>query len=161
MLVPAEQPHMIGAYLGSDGSCYEAIKIPAGGTREALSPEALLERRNLIRIQERRTAFKRAVKMMADAGKRAIDQAGLTVDNITWWIPHQANLRIIRECGKELGIPEARTIIVIEHCANSSSASIPIALAKAVHAGKIRRGEFLLLTSVGAGMIHAGVVFRW
>lgn len=139
VLVPAAQPHLMGSHLGADGSFYEAISIPAGGTREPLTVEALLERQNLMRMQDGRIVFKKAVKMMAEAGRRALDHAGLTVADIAWWIPHQANLRIIQECGKALGIPLCRTIIVIDHYANSSAATIPIALAEAAGSGRIDR----------------------
>ena len=97
---------------------------------------------------------------MAEAGRRALDDAGLTIADVAWWIPHQANLRIIEECGKALGIPASRTVIVVDHCANSSAATIPIAWSEASGLGKIRPGEILLLTSAGAGMISAGVILR-
>lgn len=160
VLVPCGQPHVLGSHLGADGSCYAAIQIPAGGTREPLTVEGLTERRNLIRIEDGRSAFKQAVKMMAEAGRLALDEAGLTVADVAWWVPHQANRRIIEECGNALGIAPCRTVIVIDRFANSSAATIPIALTEAAGSGRIRPGEILLLTSAGAGMISAGVVLR-
>ena len=87
--------------------------------------------------------------------------ANVRAQEINWWIPHQANLRLIRETGDLLGIPMEKTVTVIDRYANSSGATIPIALADAVAAGTIRRGELLLLTAVGAGMTNAGMILRW
>ncbi|MFN3326673.1 MAG: beta-ketoacyl-ACP synthase 3 [Bryobacteraceae bacterium] len=161
VLVPSETPHLLGQYLGADGSHYDAIKIPAGGTREPLTSESLQSGRNLMQIQDGPRSFKHAVRLMATAGRQALSAAALTPDAIGWWIPHQANLRLIRETGKALGIPNDRTIVTIDRYANSSAATIPIALAQAVAANRIHRGDTLLLTSVGAGMINAGLVLKW
>jgi 3-oxoacyl-[acyl-carrier-protein] synthase III len=98
---------------------------------------------------------------MADAGIQAMREANVRAQEINWWIPHQANLRLIRETGDILGISMENTVTVIDRYANSSGATIPIALAEAVAAGTIRRGELLLLTAVGAGLTNAGMILRW
>jgi 3-oxoacyl-[acyl-carrier-protein] synthase-3 len=98
---------------------------------------------------------------MTEAGERAMAAAGLTARAIDWWIPHQANRRITQEVGQRLGISAERTIDTIQELGNSSAATIPMALAGAVQAGHIRRGHYLLLTAVGAGVISAGVVVQW
>lgn len=147
VLVPSKTSSILGMHLGSDGSHYDAIQIPAG--------------RTTIQIPDSQRAFKHAVKLMAMAGRSALRSAQMASGDIDWWVPHQANLRIIREVGEALKIPMNRTIVVIDRYANSSAATIPIALADALHAGKIKRGHRILLTSVGAGMIHAGIVLRY
>jgi 3-oxoacyl-[acyl-carrier-protein] synthase-3 len=112
-------------------------------------------------MQRGKGLFRSAITLMAQAGRKALEEAHLTADEVDWWVPHQANLRMIQEAGRILGIAPERTVTVIHRYANSSAATIPIALDHAVAAGHIRRGQVLLLTAVGAGMVHAGVVLRW
>jgi 3-oxoacyl-[acyl-carrier-protein] synthase-3 len=161
ILAPAEPSHMLGSYLGADGSAYDAIGIPAGGSRESLTPTGLIEGRHLMTMRKGPSLFKNAVNSMAFAGKEAMKASGLQAAGIDWWIPHQANLRLTRDAGVLLGIPPERTISVVEQYGNSSAATIPIAMAHGVESGRVRRGQILLLTSVGAGMITAGLVLRW
>jgi 3-oxoacyl-[acyl-carrier-protein] synthase-3 len=161
VLVPADPPHVLGSYLGADGSAYNAIGIPAGGTREGLTPAGLIEGRHLMTMRKGPSLFKNAVNSMAFAGKEAMKVSGLQAAGIDWWIPHQANVRLTQDAGVLLNIPPERTISVVEQYGNSSAATIPIAMAHGVESGKLRRGQTLLLTSVGAGMINAGLVLRW
>jgi 3-oxoacyl-[acyl-carrier-protein] synthase-3 len=161
VLMPSTEPHVLGSYLGADGSRYDDILIPAGGSREPLSAESLAQGRHLMTIQRGKGLFRHAARMMADAGMRALAAAGMTSDVIDWWIPHQANLRMMQESGRLLGIPEARTIAVVDRYANSSAATIPIALDHAVRCGRVKRGDVLLLTAVGAGMLSGGLVVRF
>ena len=105
--------------------------------------------------------FREAVHAMASAGKAALQNAGIAASAIDSWVPHQANARIIQESGAILNLPPERTINVVAQYGNSSAASIPVALAHAVDSGQVQRGNVLLLTAAGAGMINAGVVLRW
>jgi len=157
---PTEPSKFLGSYLGSDGSSYDTIAIPAGGSREPLTPEALMSGRNLMTMRRGQSLFKEAVHAMAFAGKEAMKAARLTAEAIDWWIPHQANARIIRDAGKLLGIPADRTISVVEKYGNSSAATIPIALADGIDSGRILPGQTLLFTAAGAGMVSAGLVVR-
>jgi 3-oxoacyl-[acyl-carrier-protein] synthase-3 len=161
VLIPDRQPHILGFHLGADGSSYDSILIPAGGTREPMTTESVLAGRHFITMAKGASVFRNASQKMADAGIQAMHQANVGAPEIDWWIPHQANLRLIRETGNLLGIPKEKTVTVIDRYANSSGATIPIALAEAVAAGTIRRGELLLLTAVGAGMTNAGMIVRW
>ena len=161
VLAPGEPDHLLGSYLGSDGSGYDAIGIQAGGSREPLTHAALDEGRNLMTIRRGSLFFRQAVHGMADAGKEALAAAGLDSAAVDWWIPHQANRRIIEDAGKLLNIPRERTVSVVDRYGNSSAATIPIALVHAVEAGQVREGNIILFTAVGAGMVSAGVVVRW
>ena len=105
--------------------------------------------------------FKQAVHAMAHAGKQAMQAAGVNPSDIDWWIPHQANVRITRDTGSLLGIPPERSIEVIAHYGNSSAATIPIALTHAVENCQIKKGNLLLMTAAGAGLVSAGLVLRW
>ncbi len=161
VVAPLEPSNLRGSFIGSDGSSYNAIGIQAGGTREPLTHTALDEGRNLMIIQKGSLFFRQAVQGMVDAGERALAAAGIDAAAVDWWIPHQANSRIIEDSGKLLKIPAERTVSVVDRYGNSSAATIPIALAHAVDSGRVQRGQTLLLTAVGAGMVSAGVVLNW
>jgi 3-oxoacyl-[acyl-carrier-protein] synthase-3 len=160
VLAPSESSHFLGSYLGSDGSSYDTIGIPAGGTREPLTASALADGRHLMTMRRGSSLFKEAVHAMAFAGEEAMKMAGIDAGAIDWWIPHQANSRIIRDTGKRLGIPADRTINVVAKFGNSSAATIPIALSDGIASGRIVPGNTLLFTAAGAGMVSAGLVLR-
>jgi 3-oxoacyl-[acyl-carrier-protein] synthase-3 len=152
---------ILGSFLHADGSLYDTIGIPAGGTRDTLTPEAVAEGRHLMTMRKGSALFKQAVHAMAAAGRDAMNCAGLTPSDIDWWIPHQANLRIIQDAGALLGIPPERTINVIARYGNSSAATIPIALAHEVESGRVKREDVVLMTAAGAGLVSAGLILRW
>jgi 3-oxoacyl-[acyl-carrier-protein] synthase III len=161
VLGPATPSNLLGSFLNSDGSGYDAIGIQAGGSREPLTHAALDEGRNLMAIHRGSVFFRQAVHGMAEAGEEAMKAAGVDSKAIDWWIPHQANSRIIDDAGKLLRVPPERTVNVVAQYGNSSSATIPIALTHALDAGQIRPGNIILFTAVGAGLISAGAVVRW
>lgn len=152
---------LLGAWLGADGSRWDAIWIPAGGSRQPLTPEAVAAGAHCMRMDGGPALFRAAVRAMAAAGREALARAGLGVEDVDWWVPHQANRRITQEAGRLLGIPPERTVDVIARYGNSSSATIPLALAEWARAGRLRRGQVVLLTAVGAGLVSAGCVMRW
>jgi len=161
VIVPSQPTALLGSYLGSDGSAYDAIGIVAGGTREPLTLENLHAGQNLMTMRRGAALFKQAVHTMVEAGEAALKQAGMTASDITWWVPHQANNRIIQDAGEKLGIPTERTINVVSQYGNSSAATIPIALAEALTRGQLKEGDRVLFTAAGAGLITAGAVLRW
>ena len=150
-----------GSYFGADGSKYEEIHIPAGGSREPMTAEAVKEHRHLMEMERGPAFFRSAVEAMIRSGRRALDAAGIGVEDVDWWIPHQANARLTRRSAEGLGIPEQRTIDIIAEYGNSSAATIPLALALANQDGRLRRGDTLLLTAVGAGLLEAGLVVQF
>jgi 3-oxoacyl-[acyl-carrier-protein] synthase-3 len=87
--------------------------------------------------------------------------AGLGPDDVALMVPHQANIRIIQAAGQRLGIPDDRTVVVIDRYGNTSSASIPLALHDALESGRVHEGDNLLLTGFGGGMTWASAVYRW
>ncbi|MGI9601618.1 MAG: beta-ketoacyl-ACP synthase III [Acidimicrobiales bacterium] len=112
-------------------------------------------------VMEGREIFRRAVRAMVTSSQAALDQAGLSPDDIDWMIPHQANLRIIESAGQKLGIEPERTINVLQSTGNTSAASIPLALVAGIESGRVKPGDMLLLTGFGAGMTWASAVIRW
>ena len=161
VLVPSLEPTILGIHLGADGAAYDSICIPSGGTRDPITMAALRTGRQFITMQKGTAVFRNATQLMAEAGRQAMLAADVRPRDIDWWIPHQANLRLIRETGRMLDIPWERTVCVVDRYANSSAASIPVALAAAARRGDIRPGNLLLLTAVGAGMTNAAAVLRW
>lgn len=105
--------------------------------------------------------FRKAVRVVVDSASAALADAGLGVEDISLFVPHQANLRIIQAAGQRLGIPEERTAVVIQRYGNTSSASIPLALVDAIERDQVRAGDHLLLTGFGGGMTWGSAVLRW
>jgi len=161
VVVPSKPTNLLGSYLGSDGSAYDAIGISSGGSRDPLTAESLREGRNLMTMRRGAVLFKHAVQGMAEAGVEALKEAGVSAAEIQLWIPHQANVRIIKDTGSLLGIEPERTISVVSQYGNSSAATIPIALAHAVASGRLKAGDEILMTAAGAGLITAAAVLRW
>jgi 3-oxoacyl-[acyl-carrier-protein] synthase-3 len=108
-----------------------------------------------------REVFKFAVRVMNTATLEAVEKAGLTSDDVSLFVPHQANLRIIEAARERLGLPEERVIVTVDEYGNNSTASIPLALAHALDAGRIAPGDHLLLVSFGAGLTWASAVLTW
>jgi 3-oxoacyl-[acyl-carrier-protein] synthase-3 len=108
-----------------------------------------------------REVFRRAVRIMVDSAHKSLALAGMTADDIALVVPHQANIRIIDAACQRLGIPLERTATVLQHTGNTSSASIPLALADALDAGRVHAGDNLLLVGFGAGMTAASAILRW
>ena len=110
---------------------------------------------------EGREVFRKAVTAMTESGKKAIANSGISPDEISLVIPHQANIRIIETSMKKLGIPFERAVWVGDKTANTSSASIPIALGHALDNNQIAENDLILLVGFGAGMTAAGAVIQW
>ena len=105
--------------------------------------------------------FRRAVRIMVDSAEKSMKHAGVTADEIALLVPHQANLRIIDAACKRLGVPIEKAATVIHRTGNTSSASIPLALADALDNGRVADGDLVLLIGFGAGMTAASAVLRW
>jgi len=105
--------------------------------------------------------FRRAVRIMVDSATKSMQHAGVTADDIALVVPHQANIRIIQSACDKLGIPMERAATVLHRTGNTSSASIPLALADALDAGRVQQGDLVLLVGFGAGMTAASAILRW
>lgn len=104
--------------------------------------------------------FKNAVVSLSEAAETALAQANIRIEDINWLIPHQANIRIIDSVRERLNIPTEKVVISLDHHGNTSAASIPLALSENIAAGKIKKGDILLLTAMGAGFTWGGAVIR-
>jgi 3-oxoacyl-[acyl-carrier-protein] synthase-3 len=161
VLSPASEGtgRVLSSKLYTDSTLTESLCIPAGGSREPLTREGLAESRNTVRMIGN-DIFRVAVKNLSSASRSAIDEAGLTPDDVDWVVPHQANLRIIAQVSARLGIPLERFILNIDRYGNTSSASIPIALDEAVRDGRVRPGQTVLMCALGAGISWASALVR-
>lgn len=108
-----------------------------------------------------RAVYVNAVRMLVNASRKAMEHAGVSIDDIALVVPHQANKRIIEAAGDQLGVDRERAIVTIDRHANTSAASIPLALATSIDAGRVSRGDLILLAGFGAGMTVAASVLRY
>jgi len=146
--------------MGSDGSLAELLNIPGGGSRRPASEETLKDRLHYMKMTGREV-FKHAVRCMSDSSRQALEQAGLTVEDVHCVIPHQANMRIIRAVADRLGIPMEKFQVNLERVGNLSAASVPVALDEAVRAGRIQKGDLILFTAFGGGFTWGATVLEW
>ncbi len=160
LLVPSDEPGagVLGADLVSDGAYYDLIRIPAGGSRMPFTPDTAPEQL-LMEMPDGRAVFTKAVEMMTNCGRIAMEQAGVLPGEITRFVPHQANTRIFELVRKALELPEAALVSSIEEYGNSSAATIPFSLAGSVEQAPLKSGEKVLMTAVGAGLTAGAVVY--
>jgi 3-oxoacyl-[acyl-carrier-protein] synthase-3 len=105
--------------------------------------------------------FKHAVRILVDSANKIMEQQGVTSDEIDWFIPHQANIRIMDVVAERLRIPTENVIVTVHKYGNTSAASIPVALDEALREGKIRKGDLVLANSFGAGLTWGAALFRY
>lgn len=151
---------ILASCLAADSSKWGLLYIEAGGIKTPASPETVRKRQHFLRM-EGGGVFKSAVQMMEETTAKALADAGLTKDDVDWVVPHQANLRIITSFAKRFGISIEKVIVNIDRYANTSTASIPIALTEAVSDGRIKPGDIVVLTAFGAGVTYGAIVLRW
>lgn len=143
---------VIASSLRSDGAQKDKLFVDGGPSTTGTVGH--------LRMQGREV-FKHAVGMITDVIEDVFGRAGITAEDIDWFVPHQANKRIIDASAKKLGIAEEKVIITVDLHGNTSAASVPLALAHAVDEGKIKRGDLVLLEAMGGGFTWGAVLLRW
>ncbi|MBM4420918.1 MAG: ketoacyl-ACP synthase III [Chloroflexi bacterium] len=146
--------------LHGDGTKCDLLWVPGGGTKNPTGAEKLEARMHYIRMNGNEV-YRSAVKAMAEAAEEAIAKANLTADDITLFVPHQANLRIIEGVAKRMRFPMERVFVNVQRYGNTSAASVPIALCEAVEAGRLKRGDKVLVAAFGAGFTWGASVLEW
>ncbi|HJF84494.1 MAG TPA: ketoacyl-ACP synthase III [Megamonas hypermegale] len=146
--------------LGADGSGAETIEIPGGGSRHPADQETIDNHMHCLHMNGKET-FRFAVKAMGSTVMKSLERAGLSKEDIDYFIPHQANIRIIQSAAKRLHLPMEKVFVNIEKYGNTSAASIPIALAEAEREGKLKKGEIIALSGFGAGLTWASCIMKW
>jgi len=151
---------VLASAMHSDGSMADFICMPGGGALHPPTHEMIDQRLQFIRMRGNET-FRMAVRSISDVCNEVLGAAGLQTSDVDWFIPHQANRRIIDAVGHRLGISGERCYINVDRYGNTSAGSIPIALDEAVREGKVKRGDIVLMAAFGAGLTWAASVVRW
>ena len=161
VLRPAEPGQgFLSFILGSDGSGGPLLNLPAGGSRLPASFETVEREQHFIHMNGREV-YKFAVRCIPRAIKAAAERAGLSLDEVSCFIPHQANIRIIDAAAERLGQPREKFFINVERYGNTSSASVPVALYEAYEQGRISPGDLIILLAFGGGLTWGDAALRW
>lgn len=151
---------IIATAVGADGSLGDLLMIPGGGSRQPASHETVDQRLHTVKMAGN-NVFKHAVRCMTDAGREALEKAGLTIDDVDWVIPHQANMRIVQAISDRVGIPLERFIINLDRLGNTTAATVPLALAEGVRDGRVKRGDVILMIVFGGGFTWGATVLEY
>ena len=151
---------IVDSILHMDGSGGEYLIVPGGGSRMPATKKSVDDRAHYIK-QDGKTVFKHAVKGMADVSEKILSRNNLTGDDISLFIPHQANKRIIDSAANRCGISEEKVLINIDRYGNTTAGTIPIAINEAINDKRIKDGDYVLLASFGAGFTWGSILLKW
>jgi 3-oxoacyl-[acyl-carrier-protein] synthase-3 len=154
VLERVEQGGFLGFELGADGAGGRDLLLPSSGSRLFNGDAKHL-------TMNGREVFKFATRVMVTSAEAILDACGKTVDEVDVYVPHQANLRIIDHAAKKLGFPREKVIVNVDRYGNTSSGSIPLALADAADAGRLEPGNLVLMTGMGAGLTWGSALIEW
>ncbi len=154
VLEHVEEGGFLGFELGADGGGGEHLWLPGSGSRKFDNPDKLVKMNG-------REVFKFATRVMVSSAEALLTEVGRTIDDVDVYVPHQANVRIIDYATKKLGIPEDRVVINVDKYGNTSSGSIPLALADAESEGRLKPGATVLMTGMGAGLTWGSALMEW
>jgi 3-oxoacyl-[acyl-carrier-protein] synthase-3 len=149
-----ERGGFLGFELGADGGGGDSLWLPGSGSRTFDDPEKFVKMNG-------REVFKFATRVMVYSAEKILEECGLTVDDVDVYVPHQANVRIIDHAVKKLGFPEEKVVVNVDRYGNTSSGSIPLALADAAADGRLKPGELVLMTGMGAGLTWGSALIEW
>ena len=155
-----EDRGILSMSVNSDGSMWDLLHLPAGGSKIPASRESVDNKLHFIKMRGNET-FKFAVRALEDLVIRILEENKLDPSQISLLIPHQANLRIIQATADRLGIPMEKVLINIDKYGNTSAASIPIALDEALTTGRVKEGDYILLEAFGGGLTWASALLKW
>jgi 3-oxoacyl-[acyl-carrier-protein] synthase-3 len=154
VLERVEEGGFVGFELGADGGGGEHLWLPGSGSRAFENSDRLVKMNG-------REVFKFATRVMVSSAETLLNEVGRTVEDVDVYVPHQANTRIIDYATKKLGIPEDRVVVNVEKYGNTSSGSIPLALADAEAEGRLEPGAVVLMTGMGAGLTWGSALMEW
>ncbi|HEX9093377.1 MAG TPA: beta-ketoacyl-ACP synthase III [Coriobacteriia bacterium] len=160
VLSAADEPGVLGIHLGSDGSGADMIIRPTGGALDNCSAEGLAARGQYLKMSGSEV-FKFAVRAIPKATRQALKESHLSVEDVTWLVPHQANQRILDTVADRLGMDHERVVSTVAQHGNTSAASIPLALHALYTGGDLRPGDILAFVGFGAGLTWGAAVVRW
>jgi len=151
---------ILASELGADGSKGMVLKVDAGGSRMPATPQTVADRLHSLSM-DGSEVFKFAVRIMGSSSMRSIEKAGLTLEDIDFLVPHQANMRIITSAAKKLKLPIEKVHVNLNEYGNMSAASVPVALDEAIRSGKIKEGDKTVLVGFGGGLTWGSCVVQW
>jgi 3-oxoacyl-[acyl-carrier-protein] synthase III len=160
VLERVERGGFLGFELGADGSGGPQLYLPAGGSRAPASAESIEERLHFVKMNGREV-FKFATRVLVSSAEAVLAECGRTIDEVDVYVPHQANVRIIEHARQKLGIPEEKVVVDVDRYGNTSSGSIPLALADAKADGRLAAGRLVLMTGMGAGLTWGSGLIEW
>lgn len=147
----ADDTGILSTRLYSDGAQYNNLYISGGVSTTGKAGFIVMNGKEV---------FKSAVGSLSEAAEAVMNDAGVTIDSVDWLLPHQANIRIIEGVGHKLGIAPEKVIVTVDHHGNTSAASIPLALSESMESGKIKKGNLVAVSAMGAGFTWGGVLVR-
>ena len=150
----------LGFELGADGSGGPQLFLPAGGSRAPASAETIAEHKHYVQMNGREV-FKFATRVLVSSAQKVLAECGKSVDDVDVYIPHQANVRIMDHAADKLGIPREKMVVNVDRYGNTSSGSIPLALADAQVDGRLQDGALVLMTGMGAGLTWGSGLIEW
>ena len=150
----------LGFELGADGSGGPQLFLPAGGSRAPASAETVAEHKHFVQMNGREV-FKFATRVLVSSAQKVLAECGKSVDDVDVYIPHQANVRIMDHAAEKLGIPREKMVVNVDRYGNTSSGSIPLALADAQADGRLQDGALVLMTGMGAGLTWGSGLIEW
>ncbi len=154
VLAASDTPGILATRLHADGSYKDKLSVPGSVCGGKVWGRPFVH-------MDGASVFRFAVRVFEEVAYEVLDQAGLKVSDLDWFVPHQANIRIMEATARKLGLPVEKVISTVDHHGNTSAASIPLALDEAVRDGRIRPGQTLLLEGVGGGFTWGAVLLRW
>jgi len=160
VLEPVATEGFLGFELGADGARGLDLQMPAGGSRLPASAETVAGGLHTVQMNGREV-FKFATRVLVSSAESLLEKTGVAIEDVDVYVPHQANVRIIDHAVEKLGIPEERVVVNVDRYGNTSSASIPLALAEAVDDGRVQEGSMILMTGMGAGLTWGSALMRW
>lgn len=155
-----DEAMIASSHLRAEGSLGDLFVLPAGGSKIPFSQAVLDEKQQYVRMKGREI-FKNAVRTMSSCCQEALDTNGVTIDEVSWLIPHQANHRIMEAVANHFGFPQEKVVSVVHETGNTSAATVPIAFDMAVRDGRLQRGQLILLTAFGAGLTAGSCLLRY
>lgn len=160
VLQPVKEGYgLLGMHLGAEAGS-ELLSVNAGGARCPASANTVENKEHYLSMNGNEV-YKFAVKVMGEASLKAIEDAGISQDQIDWLVPHQANIRIIQAAAKRLKLPMEKVVVNVDRYGNTSAGSIPLALDEAYRAGKFKAGDLIVMVGFGAGLTWAASVIKW
>jgi 3-oxoacyl-[acyl-carrier-protein] synthase-3 len=157
---PVQDEGFFGFELGADGSGGVHLHMPAGGSRLPATAETVAAEQHFA-FMNGREVFKFATRVLVSSAEKLLEECGTAMDDVDVYVPHQANVRIIDHAAKKLGVPDERVVVNVDRFGNTSSGSIPLALADAVADGRLEEGKLVLMTGMGAGLTWGSALMRW